>query len=132
MLGLIRQGCMNCEAGERSSCTQSESRSAEEICIFASCLSINQYQQLVNRGWYRRGGDRMYRWGTKLRRGCVDWETRVRVREFSLKQRKSFSRVMKRIPVGLTIDTVPARWAYVSLYSILSLERHVKFRGFIH
>ena len=100
---------MHCESREKDSCTQSESLSAEEMCILSSSLSLSQYQQLVNRGWYRRGGDRMYRWGTKLRRGCVDWETRVRAKEFSLKQRKSFSRVMKKIPEGLTVDTVPAR-----------------------
>ena len=55
----------------------------------------------------------MYRWSTKLDLGCVDWETRVRVKEFSLKQRKSFSRVMKKIPKALTVDTVPARYIHI-------------------
>ena len=104
---------MNCESRERDSCTKSESLSSEELCIFCSSLSLYEYQQLVNRGWYRRGGDRMYRWSTKLDLGCVDWETRVRVKEFSLKQRKSFSRVMKKIPKALTVDTVPARYIHI-------------------
>ena len=109
MMGLVRQGCMDCETREKDSCTLSESLNAEEICLYSSSLSLSQYQQLVNRGWYRRGGDRMYRWEQKLAPECVNWETRVRVSEFSVRERKSFSRILKKIPKDLTVTTVPAR-----------------------
>ena len=119
MMGLVRQGCMDCETRGRDSCTLSESLSGEEVCLYSSSLSLTQYQQLINRGWYRRGGDRMYRWGLKLDPECVNWETRVRVTEFSLKQRKSFSRILKKIPKDLSVTTVPARLVWFSTHSYL-------------
>ena len=110
---------MDCETRGKESCTLLESLSAEEVCLYSESLSLCQYQQLVNRGWYRRGGDRMYRWGQKLAMECVNWETRVRVSEFSVKQRKSFSRILKKIPKDLTVHTLPAR--FVCLFVLLRI-----------
>ncbi|KAI6659242.1 hypothetical protein LOD99_14915 [Oopsacas minuta] len=130
MMGLVRQGCTDCETRGCDSCTQSESLSPEEVCVYSESLSLSQYQQLINRGWYRRGGDRMYRWGKKLKLECVNWETRIRVKEFKLNQKKTFSRVLKKIPKNLTVTTVPSRFTEegYNLYNEYQLVKHSRSR----
>ena len=94
-----KNSCSNCEAnGPRS-----------ELIMRPDSISLEQYQLLVNNGWYRRGGDKMFRFNYQHKRVCFDWATRVRVKEFDANKSKTFKRVLRKVPRGVLIETVPAR-----------------------
>ena len=97
--GVTRHCCSNCDAEAPRS----------EVVMRPDAVVLEQYQLLVNNGWYRRGGSKMFRFNSQHRRVCFDWETRVRVREFKIESSKTFKRVLKKVPNNVVIETVPAR-----------------------
>ena len=55
--------CSNCEKDGRS----------EELIFRPQSLKPHQYQKLINRGWYRRGGVKMFRYRYNHDLDCSDW-----------------------------------------------------------
>ena len=94
-----RNICSNCSADALRS----------ELVMRPDSVTLEQYQLLVNNGWYRRGAVKMYRFNLQHKRVCFDWETRVRVKEFDIHSSKTFKRVLKKVPKDVVIETVPAR-----------------------
>ncbi|KAI6657193.1 hypothetical protein LOD99_15979 [Oopsacas minuta] len=116
--GVTRHFCSNCE--------QDAPRS--EVVMRPDAVTLKQYQQLVNNGWYRRGGRKMFRFNSQHKKVCFDWETRVRVKEFDINSSKTFKRVLKKVPNDVVIETVPARLTQegVDLYNRYHLDKHDK------
>ena len=102
---------------------------SEELVFRPHNLTPTQYQSLVTRGWYRRGGVKMFRYRHNHNIDCSDWETRVLLAGFNSRQRKSYRKVLKRMPEErLTIETVPTQFiqeAY-ELYNSYHIVKHDK------
>ena len=111
--------CSNCEKDGRS----------EELIFRPQSLKPHQYQKLINRGWYRRGGVKMFRYRYNHDLDCSDWETRVLLSEFDHRKHKSYKKVLRRMPENrLTVETVPTQFiaeAY-DLYNDYHLVKHDK------
>ena len=102
---------------------------SEELVFRPHNLTPLQYQSLVTRGWYRRGGVKMFRYRYNHNIDCSDWETRVLLADFNSRQRKSYRKVLKRMPEDrLTVETVPTQFiqeAY-ELYNSYHIAKHDK------
>ncbi len=111
--------CSNCDRESTS----------EELVIRPLSMTVEQYQHLIDNGWYRRGGVKMFRLRYNHNMECCDWETRVLVEEFDHKVHKSYKKVLRRMPVDrLTVETVPAsfnREAF-DLYNSYHIKKHDK------
>ena len=111
--------CSNCRTFGRS----------EELVFRPQSLTPDQYQELITRGWYRRGGVKLFRYRYNHNIDCSDWETRVIVAEFDHRKHKSYKKVLRRMPEDiLTIETVPTQFipeAY-DLYNNYHLMKHDK------
>ena len=111
--------CSNCE----------KEGPAEELVFRPHNLTPTQYQSLVTRGWYRRGGVKMFRYRYNHNIDCSDWETRVTLAEFNPRKRKSYRKVTKRMPEDrLTIETVPTQFVQEAydLYNSYHIAKHDK------
>ena len=113
--------CSNCQ----------KDGSSEELVFRPSSLTPHQYQTLITKGWYRRGGVKLFRYRYNHSLDCSDWETRVLLSEFNHRQRKSYRKVLRRMPEDrLTIETIPTQFvreAY-DLYNSYHLVKHEKPR----
>lgn len=111
--------CINCEKDEAS----------EELVIRPHSMTPVQYQELINHGWYRRGGVKLFRLRRNHTVHCCDWETRVLVHEFDHRTHKSYRKVLRRMPTErVTVETLPThfnRHAF-NLYNEYHVERHEK------
>jgi arginine-tRNA-protein transferase len=111
--------CSNCD----KECT------SEELVIRPLGMTLEQYQLLIDNGWYRRGGVKMFRLRHNHNMECCDWETRVEVSKFDHRTHKSYKKVLKRMPVDrLSVETVPAsfnRDAF-DLYNSYHIKKHDK------
>lgn len=111
--------CSNCDKESAS----------EELVIRPLGMTVEQYQYLIDDGWYRRGGVKMFRLRQNHNMECCDWETRVLASEFDHKSHKSYKKVLRRMPVDrLTVETVPAgfdRDAF-DLYNEYHTKKHDK------
>ena len=111
--------CSNCDKESTS----------EELVIRPLSMSVEHYQQLVDCGWYRRGGVKMFRLRQNHNMECCDWETRVLVTKFDHKKHKSYKKVLKRMPVDrLTVETCPAHFSREAfdLYNDYHIKKHDK------
>lgn len=111
--------CSNCD----KECT------SEELVIRPLGMTLEQYQHLIDSGWYRRGGVKMFRLRHNHSMECCDWETRVEVKRFDHKTHKSYKKVLKRMPVDrLTVETVPASFSREAfdLYNAYHVKKHDK------
>lgn len=111
--------CSNCD----KECT------SEELVIRPLGMTLEQYQDLIDNGWYRRGGVKMFRLRHNHNMECCDWETRVEVSRFDHKTHKSYKKVLKRMPVDrLSVETVPATFNRESfdLYNSYHIKKHDK------
>lgn len=102
---------------------------SEELVIRPLSMTVEQYQHLVDCGWYRRGGVKMFRLRNNHNIECCDWETRVLVNEFDYKKHKSYKKVLKRMPVDrLTVETCPAHFSKEAfdLYNDYHVKKHDK------
>lgn len=111
--------CSNCD----KECT------SEELVIRPLGMTVQQYQHLIDNGWYRRGGVKMFRLRHNHYIECCDWETRVLASSFDHTKHKSYKKVLRRMPVDrLTVETVPAsfnREAF-DLYNSYHVKKHDK------
>ena len=112
--------CSNCEMDGMS----------EELVIRPHGLTPHQYQCLIDNGWYRRGGVKMFRLRQNHRVQCCDWETRVSVEKFNYKLSKSYSKVLRRIPseTRLTVESLPSHFSQDAfhLYNDYHIKKHDK------
>ena len=111
--------CSNCSKDEIS----------EELVIRPQSMHPAQYQELVDRGWYRRGGIKIFRLRRNHNAHCCDWETRVRVHEFDHRTHKSYRKVLRRMPKDrLTVETLPTHFNRdaFDLYNEYHVQRHEK------
>ena len=111
--------CSNCD----KECT------SEELVIRPLGMTLEQYQHLIDNGWYRRGGVKMFRLRHNHNMECCDWETRVEAKRFDHKTHKSYKKVLKRMPVDrLTVETVPASFSREAfdLYNAYHIKKHDK------
>ena len=93
--------CSNCEREGES----------EELVIRPHSITPTQYQALIDNGWYRRGGVKMFRLRWNHNVHCCDWETRVSVKEFEHRKHKSYKKILRRMPESrLTIETKPTHF----------------------
>ena len=113
--------CSNCE----------KDGSSEELVIRPQSMTPFQYQLLINNGWYRRGGVKMFRLRCNHNVHCCDWETRVSVEDFDYRTHKSYKKVLRKMPVDrLTIETKPTHFdrEAFDLYNEYHVTRHDKPR----
>lgn len=104
---------------------------SEELVIRVQSMTPSQYQSLIDNGWYRRGGVKMFRLRYNHNVSCCDWETRVSVHEFDHRTHKSYKKVLKRMPVArLTVETKRTHFDRESfdLYNDYHIQRHDKPR----
>ena len=100
---------------------------AENIVIHPHGLTCHQYQRLIDKGWSRRGGVRLYHSSCCHNVECTDWETRIDVHNFDYCSHKCYVKVLKKVPVGrLTVETHPTHFSQEAfeLYNKYNLERH--------
>lgn len=111
--------CTNCD----------KEGTAYEMVIRVASMTPIQYQHLIDNGWYRRGGVKMFRMMYNHSLDCCDWETRVHANKFDYRSRKSYRKVCKRMPVSrLTIETKPKHFCKEAfdLYNTYHIHRHQK------
>ncbi len=113
--------CSNCEKDGVS----------EELVIRAQSMTPAQYQLLIDRGWYRRGGIKMFRLRYNHNVSCCDWETKVSVKDFDHTKHKSYKKVLRRMPLGrLSVETRPSHFSREAfdLYNEYHVQKHDKPR----
>ena len=111
--------CHSCERGEWF----------EEIGIRPQGLTHDQYQRLIDKGWFRRGGVKLYHSSRCHDVQCTYWETKVSVHEFDYRSHKTYVKVIKRMPVDrISIETRPAHFSQEAydLYNKYNIGRHAK------
>ena len=102
--------------------------SSYELVIRVQSMTPLQYQHLIDNGWYRRGGIKMFRMMHNHSAVCCDWETRVTVSQFKKDSHKSFKKVLRRMPERVTIETLPGHFSREAfdLYNSYHILRHDK------
>lgn len=113
--------CSNCDKDGKS----------EELVFRPESMTPQQYQCLIDRGWYRRGGVKMFRYRHNHALSCGDWETRVTLAEFDHRSHKSYKKVLRRMPEHrLEIETVRTQFNRESfdLYNSYHMAKHDKPR----
>ena len=110
--------CSNCDKDESSS----------ELVIRVHDLTPQHYQELINNGWYRRGGVKMFRLRDNHSMKCCDWETRVSALEFDHTKSKNYRKVLRRMPDNIRIKTSPAYFNQeaFNLYNSYHVSKHDK------
>ena len=112
--------CTNCEKDGIS----------EELVIRPQSMTPQQYQHLIDNGWYRRGGVKMFRLRHNHNMVCCDWETRVKVNEFDHRTHKSYKKVLRKMPgeERLVVETKPTHFCREAfdLYNDYHVQRHDK------
>ena len=79
-----------------------------ELVMCVHDMSPVQYQLLIDNGWYRRGGIDMCRVREHHNLKCCNWEVRVDALKFDHTTRKSYRKVIRRMPSNIRIKTLPA------------------------
>ncbi len=100
-----------------------------ELVIRVQSMSPMQYQHLIDNGWYRRGGVKMFRMMHNHSTVCCDWETRVSVAQFDFNSHKSYKKILRRMPSDrLTVEILPRHFSREAfdLYNSYHIIRHEK------
>ena len=118
MFGSTYGMCSNCERDDKSA----------ELVMRVHDMSPMQYQHLIDNGWYRRGGVKMFRLRENHNMKCCDWETRVDALKFDHTTSKSYRKVLRRMPSNISIKTLPAYFNKESfdLYNSYHVSKHDK------
>lgn len=118
MFGSTHGMCSNCESDGASA----------ELVMRVHDMSPMQYQHLIDNGWYRRGGVKMFRLRENHNMKCCDWETRVEAQKFDFSKKKSYRKVLRKIPSNISIKTLPAYYNKESfdLYNSYHVSKHDK------
>lgn len=118
MFGSTYGMCSNCEHDDMSA----------ELVMRVHDMSPMQYQHLIDNGWYRRGGVKMFRLRENHNMKCCDWETRVDALKFNHTTSKSYRKVLRRMPNNISIKTLPAYYnkEAFDLYNTYHVSKHDK------
>ena len=110
--------CSNCERDDMSA----------ELVMRVHDLSPIQYQHLIDNGWYRRGGVKLFRLRENHNMKCCDWETRVDALKFDHTTSKSYRKVLRKMPNNISIKTLPAYFnkEAFDLYNSYHVSKHDK------
>lgn len=111
--------CSNCDRESIS----------EELVIRPHSLTPHQYQDLIDNGWYRRGGVKMFRLRCNHNVYHADWETHINALKFDHHSHKSYGRVLRRMPKErLTVETLPTHFnrEAFDLYNVYHIAKHDK------
>ena len=110
--------CSNCDRDETSS----------EQVMRLHDMSPMHYQHLIDNGWYRRGGVKMFRLRENHNMKCCDWETRVDAMKFDHTISKSYRKVLRKMPSNIRVKTLPAYFnkEAFDLYNSYHVSKHDK------
>ena len=99
-----------------------------ELVMRVHDMSPMQYQLLIDNGWYRRGGIDMCRLREHHNMKCCNWEVRVDALKFDHTTRKSYRKVLRKIPSNISIKTLPAYFnkKAFDLYNSYHVSKHNK------
>ena len=99
-----------------------------ELLMRAHDMSPMQYQLLIDNGWYRRGGIDMCRLREHHNMKCCNWEVRVDALKFDYTTRKSYRKVLRKMPSNISIKTLPAYFnkEAFDLYNSYHVSKHNK------
>lgn len=120
--GLNAQLCSNCK--DKESLTR-------EVIMSVNRLSVDDYQVLTDRGWFRRGSKPLYQYRYVHKSHCGTYDTRTDVRRFDASLSKTYRRVLKRcLRANVQVETVePAfRQDAYELYNSYQVTKHDKPR----
>jgi len=116
--------CRNCEDDGSSS-----SKFISYVMLRPLGLKPWQYQHLIDNGWYRTGNVDLIRVCYYHNEACYNWETRVLARQFDPQERKSFKKVLRRMPEH-RLKVVKSRTHFnreaYDLYSEYQVKKHGK------
>ena len=118
MFGSTYGVCDNCELDDV----------AAELVMRVHDMSPMQYQHLIDNGWYRIGGVKMFRLRENHNIKCCDWETRIHALKFDHTTSRFFRKVLRKIPSNISIKTLPAYFnkEAFDLYNSYNVSKHNK------
>ena len=94
LCGVAEHICPNCKDGK-----------ASEMIMTIKQLPVSVYQQLIERGWFRRGGTQLFAFTSCHSSSCNTAELRVDLRKFELSKSTTYKRVLKKCK-HVTVKTV--------------------------
>lgn len=96
--GMATHGCSTCSSSTANSL---------ELILTAKDLSVDTYEELTLRGWFRRGSVPLSHYRHIHHPDCGDYETRTDVRRFDPKTSSTYKRVLRRARKAcITVETV--------------------------
>ena len=114
--------------GHCSNCT--ERGESEELIFRPQSMTPLQYQHLIDNGWHRRGGVKMFRLARCHNIECCTWESRVQVSKFDHRTHKSYKKVLRKMPGKgrLTVETKATHFCQeaFNLYNDYHVQKHDK------
>ena len=120
LYGTTYNPCQNCE-------DQNILNYFSLLIIRPLSLTIDQYQALIDCGWYRMGKVNMHRFKNCHNIECYNWETRISAKRYDHKKHKSNRRLLKRIPENsLSVETCHVHFSKEAfdLYNNYNVKRH--------
>ena len=110
--------CDNCELDDISA----------ELVMRVHDMSPMQYQHLIDNGWYRIGGVKMFRLRENHSIKCCDWEARVDALNFDHTKSQHFCKVLRKMPSNISSKILPAYFNKdaFDLYNSYNVSRHNK------
>ena len=118
--GMASHGCSTCSGPSANSL---------ELILTAKNLSVDTYEDLSLRGWFRRGSVPLSHYRYIHHPDCGDYETRTNVRLFDPLKSSTYKRVLKRAKkAGVTVETVRPQMDNESyeLYNRYQQSKHGK------
>lgn len=116
LCGVAEHACPNCKDGK-----------ASEMIMTISQLPVSVYQQLIERGWFRRGGVQLFAFTSCHSSSCNTAELRVDLRGFNSSQSSTYRRVLKKCERrGVTVTTLRPQFSDEAfrLYYQYQMRRH--------
>ena len=120
LYGTTYNPCQNCE-------DQNILNYFSFLIIRPLSLTIDQYQALIDCGWYRMGRVNMHRFNNCHNIECYNWETRISAKTFDHKKHRSNRRLLKRMPeYSLSVETCHVHFSKEAfdLYNNYNVKRH--------
>lgn len=114
LCGVAEHVCPNCKDGK-----------ASEMIMTINKLPVFIYQQLIERGWFRRGGTQLFAFTSCHSSPCNTAEVRVDLGKFELSKSTTYKRVLKRCK-HVTVKTVRPYFSNEAfcLYYNYQVKRH--------
>ncbi|XP_065177705.1 uncharacterized protein LOC135808442 [Sycon ciliatum] len=118
--GMASHGCSTCAGATANSL---------ELILTAQPISVEMYEELTMRGWFRRGSVPLSHYRHIHHPDCGDYETCTDVERFDPSTSSTYKRVLKRArKAGITVETVRPHMdpASFELYNRYQLTKHGK------